>query len=192
MLHALPNVLTSFRLAAAPGVAFAFAALQRPEADLAAFVLFAAASATDWLDGRLARGLGAVSAYGRMMDPIADKAMVMIALAALLMLSGPDWTILVPAALIMLREVAVSGLREFLAGRVEAPVTLLAKWKTAAQMVAIGALLLAGWAGGDGSGAGGWLGAAGLALLWIAAGLTVWTGVDYFRRALADPAAQEV
>ena len=127
MLHALPNVLTSFRLVAAPGVAFAFVLLPRPTADLAAFALFVLAAATDWLDGRLARGLGAVSAYGRMMDPIADKAMVMIALAALLMLAGPDWLIVVPAALIMLREVAVSGLREFLAGRVEARVTVLAK-----------------------------------------------------------------
>jgi CDP-diacylglycerol--glycerol-3-phosphate 3-phosphatidyltransferase len=220
MVHALPNLLTSFRLVAAPGVALVFAGLPRPTADLIAFGLFVLAAATDWLDGWLARRLGAISAYGRMMDPIADKAMVMIALAVLMMLTGPNPLMIVPAAAIMLREVAVSGLREFLAGRVEAPVTRLAKWKTTVQMIAIGALLLAGWATereallfhqlGPETFFGILEGSApdphglaplraatpvvvtgGFALLWIAAAMTIWTGVGYFRRALAHPAAKE-
>lgn len=180
MASRLPNLLTFLRLAAAPGVALVFVALPRPAADLAAFALFALASVTDWLDGWLARRLDAISALGRMMDPIADKAMVVIALAMLMALAGPTLWLTLPVAAILLREVAVSGLREFLAGRVTVPVTAAAKAKTAAQMVAIGVLLLAGavpvlWTPG-------------LALLWLAAGLTAWTGADYFRRALADPA----
>ena len=186
MLRTLPNLLTGFRLVAAPGVALAFAALPRPEADALAAALFLLAAVTDWADGRLARALGAITPWGRMMDPIADKAMVTIALATLMMLTGPDWRVVVPAAAIMLRETAVSGLREFLAGRVEAPVTRLAKWKTAVQMAALFALLLAGAAGPAPL-----LSGLGLAALWLAAALTVWTGADYFRRALADPAAKE-
>lgn len=214
---AIPNLLTFARLAAAPAVALAFALLDRPAADLAALALFALASATDWLDGALARRWGVESAVGRMMDPIADKAMVTIALACVLAASGPNWLILLPAAAILFREVAVSGLREFLAGRVAVPVSRLAKWKTGAQMTAIAVLLAAGWAeartgmlhddltprgfaavmGGEApdevalrltAAAAPALAAAGIALLWAAAALTAVTGLDYFRRALADPA----
>jgi CDP-diacylglycerol--glycerol-3-phosphate 3-phosphatidyltransferase len=202
----LPNVLTVFRLLAAPGVALVFALLPRPGADLAALILFVGASVTDWLDGYLARKWEQTSPFGRMLDPIADKAMVMTALAVLLMLSGPETLVIVPAAVILLREVAVSGLREFLAGRVSVPVTTLAKWKTTTQMVAIAALLLAGFAGAAGeaptvmAGAepvnpdGGWaaaapvIEAAGLVLLWVAAVMTAITGWDYFRRGLSSPA----
>lgn len=199
----LPNLLTLFRLLAAPGVALAFALLPRPGADAVALVLFVAASATDWLDGFLARRWDQVSAFGRMLDPIADKAMVTIALAALLMLSGPDPWLVIPAAAIFLREAAVSGLREHLAGRVVIHVTPLAKWKTAAQMTAIAALLLAGLgqaalAGGAEGGLWGAaaqaapaISAAGLVLLWVAGALTAVTGWDYFRRGLASPAMKD-
>lgn len=189
MASRLPNALTFFRLAAAPGVALAFALAPRPLADALAFGLFAAAALTDWLDGWLARRLDAITPIGRMMDPIADKAMVAIALAALLAVHGAAAVLLLPAAAILFREVAVSGLREFLAGRLVVPVTFAAKAKTTAQMLAIGALLLAGAFGGalDPGGPGAYLWGAGLAALWAAAAMTVWTGWDYFRRALADP-----
>lgn len=182
----LPNALTLFRLAAAPGVAVAFAVLPRPAADLAAFALFALAALTDYVDGWLARKLDAITPLGRMMDPIADKAMVAIALATLLAVHGADPWLLLPAAAILFRETAVSGLREFLAGRVVVPVTFAAKAKTTVQMLALGLLLLAGGLGTPGPHP--YLWPAGLFLLLVAAGLTLWTGWDYFRRALADPA----
>jgi CDP-diacylglycerol--glycerol-3-phosphate 3-phosphatidyltransferase len=109
-----------------------------------ALFLFIFASLTDYIDGWLARKWGQISRFGAMLDPIADKAMVVIALAVLLGLHGiSDWT-LIPVAAILFREVFVSGLREFLgetAGLLK--VTPLAKWKTAVQMVAI-SLLFAG------------------------------------------------
>ncbi|MGM0584322.1 MAG: CDP-diacylglycerol--glycerol-3-phosphate 3-phosphatidyltransferase [Pseudomonadota bacterium] len=201
MTLTLPNIFTIFRLVAAPGVALVFAVLPRPDADLAALVLFTAASVTDWLDGWLARRWDQITPFGRMLDPIADKAMVMTALAVLLMLSGPDPWVILPAAAILLREVAVSGLREFLAGRVSVPVTVMAKWKTAAQMTAIALLLLAGLNPGalpppapapyipDGAAEAARL--AGLILLWLAGAMTLITGWDYFRRGLASPAMKE-
>ncbi|MBD3624120.1 MAG: CDP-diacylglycerol--glycerol-3-phosphate 3-phosphatidyltransferase, partial [Rhodobacteraceae bacterium] len=145
MLNTLPNVLTVVRLLAAPAFALVFVVLPRPVADWLALVLFVGAAATDYLDGWLARKWGQVSAFGRMLDPIADKAMVVIALAVLMGLSGLNPWVLIPAAMILFREVFVSGLREFLgadAGKLA--VTKLAKWKTTVQMVAIPLLLLAG------------------------------------------------
>lgn len=177
----IPNILTAARLAAAPGVALAFAAFDRPAADAIACALFVGAAATDWLDGRLARAWGQESAVGRMLDPIADKAIVTIALAALLGVYGLGWALVLPVAIILLRETAVAGLREVLAGSFSLPVTRLAKWKTTAQMVAISLLLGAGAAGA----AEPIVGAAGLAALWLAAVLTAVTGWDYFSRGVA-------
>ncbi len=171
----VPNILTAARLAAAPFVALAFAVFDRPTADLAAFAVFALAAATDWLDGRLARAWGQESAIGRLLDPIADKAIVMIALAAICGAHGLHWSVAVPVAAIILRETAVAGLREALAGRLALPVTRLAKLKTTAQMLAVALLLAAGALGG-------WAVTAGLALLWAAAALTLVTGWDYFSR----------
>ncbi|MAS43575.1 MAG: CDP-diacylglycerol--glycerol-3-phosphate 3-phosphatidyltransferase [Rhodobacteraceae bacterium] len=185
----IPNLLTVFRLLAAPAVALVFVALPRPAADLWALGLFLGASFTDFLDGWLARRFDQQTEFGRMLDPIADKAMVMTALAVVMMLAGPDPWMIPPAAAIFLRETAVSGLREHLAGRVSIPVTKLAKWKTTVQMAAIGVLMGGFWAG-----AGGWpaaagpVGAAGIALLWLAGVLTLLTGWDYFRRGLASHA----
>ena len=182
-LWTIPNILTVARVAAAPAVALAFALLPRPLADWVALVLFVLAASTDYIDGWLARKLNQISPFGRMLDPIADKAMVMIALAVLAALHGPTALVLVPAAAILLRETLVAGLREFLRGAEVLSVTGLAKWKTATQLTAI-ALMLAPLPV-DGLGGPGWLvGWAGLALLWLAAALTVITGWDYGRKAL--------
>ena len=145
MRWTIPNILTVMRLVAAPGVALAFVVFDRPYADWIAFGLFILAALTDYIDGRLARAWQQESNFGRMLDPIADKAMVVIALAVIVGLSGIKPLILVPVAFILLREVFVSGLREFLGAKAgKLKVTYLAKWKTTAQMVAIPVLLLAG------------------------------------------------
>ena len=188
----LPNLLTLSRIAAIPLVV-ALAALRDPGADLAACVLFSLAALTDYFDGRIARERRQISAFGRMLDPIADKLLVG---AALMMLVGLDrmspWG-LYPAIVIMLREILVSGLREYLAAiRIGLPVTPLAKWKTGFQMGALGTLLA-------GDSAAKWLHlsfipvtAIGETMLWVAAALTLWTGWDYLtagvRHASAPPA----
>lgn len=175
----LPNILTVFRLLCAPGVALVFLILPRPLADWMALILFAAASFTDFLDGYLARKWNQMSKFGAMLDPIADKAMVVTAIAVLTMLHGINFMIVIPAALILLRETFVSGLREFLgdtAGTLK--VTKLAKWKTTAQMVAI-AILFAYGATDFAP-----LFTLGLLIFWVAAVLTALTGWDYLTKAM--------
>ena len=146
----IPNILTVMRLVAAPGVAILFLYFQRPVADWFALVLFVSAAITDFLDGYLARLWKQESKFGAMLDPIADKAMVIIALVVIVGLSTADklvmdaW-ILLPATIILFREVFVSGLREFLgdsAGTLK--VTNLAKYKTTVQMIAIAVLFAKG------------------------------------------------
>ena len=184
MLTDLPNVLTLSRIAAIPIIAV-MTALHTPTGHLIACIVFAAAGITDYLDGRLARDRSQTSDVGRMLDPIADKLLVG---AALMLLAGQgrltSWG-LYPAIIILLREILVSGLREYLAGlRVGLPVTALAKWKTGFQMGALGTLL----AGND---------TAilihlsflpvvfiGEAMLWVAAVLTLVTGWDYLKAGL--------
>ncbi len=142
MRWTIPNILTTVRLIAAPALAIVYAVFPHPVSDMIALVLFVLAASTDWLDGYLARRWNQVSRYGAMLDPIADKAMVIIAVAALGGLFEMDPLVLLPAAVILFREVFVSGLREFLgdtAGTLA--VTRLAKWKTAVQMTAVGILL---------------------------------------------------
>ena len=210
----LPNILTVLRLLAAPGVAIMFLYFTRPWADWFALVLFVAAALTDFLDGYLARAWKQESKLGAMLDPIADKAMVIIALLVITGFSGMNPWILLPATLIMFREVFVSGLREFLgdtAGTLK--VTNLAKWKTTMQMVAIAVLfstgafehyfgmqsfgmdneIIAGVLSGDIPDELGliwkyngmiWSWYIGISLLWVAAVLTVVTGWDYFRKAM--------
>ena len=141
MLTDLPNLLTLSRIAAIP-VLVVLTALHTPTGDLAALLVFALAGITDYLDGRLARDRRQTSDVGRMLDPIADKLLVG---AALMLLAGQSrlsvWG-LYPAIIILLREILVSGLREYLAGlRVGLPVTSLAKWKTGFQMGALGTLI---------------------------------------------------
>jgi cardiolipin synthase (CMP-forming) len=191
MLTDLPNVLTLSRIAAIPLLVL-LVALHEPVWDLAACVVFSAAAVTDYFDGYLARERRQLSDFGRMLDPIADKLLVG---ATLMLLAGQErvtaWG-LYPAIVILLREILVSGLREYLAGlRIGLPVTKLAKWKTGFQMGALGTLLA-----GDTSA---WLlglpflpvQAIGEAMLWVAAALTLVTGWDYLvaglRHANAPP-----
>ncbi len=143
MKWSIPNTLTVMRLLAAPGVPLMFLYFQRPWADWFALTLFVGAAITDWFDGYLARLWKQESKFGTMLDPIADKAMVVIAILVLTGYSGMNPWLILPATVILFREVFVSGLREFLgvkAGLLK--VTKLAKWKTTAQMVAIAVLFL--------------------------------------------------
>jgi cardiolipin synthase (CMP-forming) len=173
----LPNILTLSRIVMVPLLA---GFLWWPEWEAGygiAFALYCLMGITDYFDGYLARAQGTVSKLGVFLDPIADK--IMIA-AVILMLAGKqvivDWH-LIAALVILVREIAVSGLREFLGGiQVSVPVSQLAKWKTTLQLLALGGLILAralpGWE---------WLLTASLVALWGAAALTVITGWDYLR-----------
>ncbi len=200
MKWTIPNILTVGRLLAAPGVAVMFLYFNRPFADWFALALFIGAAITDWFDGYLARAWKQESRFGAMLDPIADKAMVVIALVVLTGYSGMNPWLILPSTVILFREVFVSGLREFLGAQASLlKVTKLAKWKTTAQMVAIAILFLgtglayleqgrAPRAGeGDiptGASLADLATHVGLALIWIAAILTAITGWDYFRKAL--------
>ncbi len=141
----LPNILTVFRLLAAPAVPIMFLYFTRPYADWFALALFLGAAMTDFLDGYLARKWNQETKFGRMLDPIADKAMVVIALAVLVALYSLNPWILMPATVIIFREVFISGMREFLGASASLlNVTKLAKWKTTAQMLAIAVLFAKG------------------------------------------------
>ena len=180
----LPNILTVFRIVLVPVFAVAFV-LPGDEARLIAFAVFCIAGLSDALDGFAARKLNAGSDFGRMLDPIADKLLVAAALMMLVGLGRLSALGLYPAIVIMLREILVSGLREYLAElRIGLPVTQLAKWKTGFQMGALGTLLA-----GDSSAR--WLHLSfipvtgiGEIMLWVAAVLTLWTGWDYLMAGL--------
>ena len=179
MLTSLPNILTLSRIAVIPVVVGLFY-VDGPWAAYAACALFSAAGITDWVDGYLARAWQEESVIGKFLDPIADKLLVAAVLMMLVAIGKVEGLVVLAALVILLREVMVSGLREFLAGlRVGVPVSNLAKWKTAIQMVAIGVLIV----GDDGPA---WLPTRliGEAGLWIAAGLTLLTGWDYLRAGL--------
>lgn len=210
----IPNILTVLRLLAAPGLAVMFLYFARPWADWFALVLFLVAAITDFFDGYLARLWKQESRVGAMMDPIADKAMVVIALLVITGYSGMDPWLILPATAIIFREVFVSGLREYLGNTSRLlAVTKLAKWKTTVQMVAISVLFAAMGleyireqaaarnrdliaemqaAGIDrdfnlltvANLGGETVWQIGLALTWLAAALTLWTGWDYLRKAM--------
>ena len=145
MIWNLPNLLTVMRLVAAPGIVIMFLYFSRPLADWIALVLFLVAAISDWFDGYLARRWNQESKFGEMLDPIADKAMVIIALLIITGFSRMNSWVLLPSAMIMFREVFVSGLREFLGKSASLlTVTKLAKWKTALQMIAIATLFSQG------------------------------------------------
>jgi len=174
----LPNILTYGRIVAVPVLAGVLFFGTSDNARWLAFAIFVTACVTDWLDGYLARIWAQQSNLGRMLDPIADKLLVG---ATLLMLvyAGTigGWSIWA-ALIILAREILVSGLREFLAElNVKVHVTQLAKWKTAMQFIAL-AMLLAGPAA-EAVLPGTTI--AGVALLWIAALLTLVTGYDYLK-----------
>jgi cardiolipin synthase len=173
----LPNILTLSRIVTVPLLA---AFLWWPEwrtGYAIAFAIYCLMGITDYFDGYLARAQGTVSKLGVFLDPIADKIMVA---AVILMLVGKGVVAdyhLIAALIILLREITVSGLREFLAQlQVSVPVSQLAKWKTTLQLVAFGALIL-GQAVPDYP----WVAAIGLITLWSAAVLTAITGWDYLR-----------
>jgi len=194
-MFTVPNILTLMRIALVPVFALAFV-LPGDAARITSFVIFCVAGISDALDGLAARKLNAGSDFGRMLDPIADKILVAVALMMLvaegsirqfnLTMSLASLLRLVPALIILTREILVSGLREFLAGaKVSVPVTVFAKFKTAIQMVAIGAMILTPLADK-------YLpdiqalsyAAFAYVLLWVAAALTVYTGWVYFRAGL--------
>jgi cardiolipin synthase (CMP-forming) len=210
----LPNILTVLRLLAAPALVAVYELLPRPYADWCALGLFVSAALTDYLDGYLARRWKQVSNFGKMLDPIADKAMTIIALVMLAILLQGISLYVVPAMIIIFREIFISGLREFLGSKSAGlAVTKLAKWKTMSQMVAVSVLfahllfehyyVILSFAMEQeqvsaiiNDGAEDifgllwkyqWWGLSyniGIALLWIAAALTVITGFDYFRKSL--------
>lgn len=214
MFWNLPNTLTVLRLLAAILLPLAFVAFPRPFADMIALGLFVTASITDWLDGVIARRWQLESKIGAMLDPIADKAMVIITLMMLAALYGISPLIIIPSVVIFFREIFVSGLREFLGQKAGGlTVTNLAKWKTTVQMLAIILLLALGIAEHyfgmlsygmsyelvndilDGTVpdelslrsyyyASQFCWSAGIVLLWLSAVMTLLSGLDYFRKAL--------
>jgi cardiolipin synthase len=178
----VPNLLTYGRIAAVPVVVACFTLPGLPSngSRWVALVIFIAAAITDFLDGYLARAWQQQSSLGRMLDPIADKLLVSACL--LVLVAEPEHTLggadIIAAVIILSREILVSGLREYLAElRVGVPVTWLAKWKTAAQLVAVSFLII----GPAGDLILPFTTLVGRLLLWISAILTLYTGYDYFR-----------
>jgi cardiolipin synthase len=172
----IANILTLSRIAAIP-VIVGLLFLDQKFWHWVSVTLFITAGITDFLDGYLARRMSKVSALGRFLDPIADKLVVAATLMVLVAAKHIEGWAVLAALIILCREILVSGLREYLAElRVGVPVTLAAKWKTTAQLVAIG-FLIVGNAGPS------WLHVTlvGEILLWSAAILTLWTGYDYMR-----------
>jgi CDP-diacylglycerol--glycerol-3-phosphate 3-phosphatidyltransferase/cardiolipin synthase len=187
----LPNLLTLSRIVTVPLLA---GLLWWPEWHTGytiGFAVYALMGVTDYFDGYLARAQGTVSKLGIFLDPIADKIMVaavILVLTAQGVLTGPyvgDLHV-IAGLIILIREIAVSGLREFLGGiQVSVPVSKLAKWKTTSQIVALGALILGeaapGWTMMIGNLEANVPHTVGLITLWTAAALTVITGWDYLR-----------
>ena len=178
----LPNLLTLSRIVAVPLLVFLLWQ-PRPFDYAITFVLYCVVGITDYFDGYLARAQGRISRLGQFLDPIADKIMVGAVLVMLISSrkANPMPEIaglhIIPALVILLREIIVSGLREFLAElRVSIPVSALAKWKTAFQMIALGALILGGAVPEMP-----WVHTVGIVCLWLAAALTLVTGYDYLR-----------
>ncbi|MBU4434973.1 MAG: CDP-diacylglycerol--glycerol-3-phosphate 3-phosphatidyltransferase [bacterium] len=197
----LPNILTASRLVlalfmfvalaaaagAVPWLSERLTAQDQLRLERWAFWAFVVAAVTDFFDGWLARKLNAVTVWGAILDPIGDKILVCGALLGLMAL-GPNAMIVLPAGLILFREFAVSALREVGAGKgLKLPVTLLAKWKTTLQLVAIGAeMVLTSWSAFGLPDTPDVVGPATLAihgLLWVAAIITLITGAQYWEAA---------
>ena len=187
LVYNLPNILTISRIAVIPLI-FVSIYIHSFTWAMIAGALFIAASITDYLDGYLARAWNETSAFGRLLDPIADKLLVATALVVIITKTyKPDGgsvelhyytcnATIVAAFVILCREILVSGLREFLREvNVGMPVTRLAKWKTGFQMTALSMMLLKGFF---------YWGGIGEFLLWIAGGLTFITGYQYFQKSL--------
>lgn len=168
----LPNLLTIGRILAIPVICWLLVA-GGDALRWTAFVLYVVAAATDWLDGYLARRMNLASPLGRMLDPIADKLLVAALLIVFAYTRDFSALDLIPAVAMMIREILVSGLREFLGPRnVVVHVTALAKWKTTVQLVALAVIMLEALVPG--------LGLLSDLVFWAAGLLTVWTGAQYF------------
>lgn len=192
----LPNILTLSRILAVPLLGFFLWWPEWKLGFLIGFLLYGLIAITDFFDGYLARAQGTVSKLGQFLDPIADKIMVasvILILTAQGYLRGPyvgDMHV-IAGAIILIREIAVSGLREFLGGvQISMPVSKLAKWKTTFQLISLAALILGGAVHGQpcqtlgpdcGTFADNWIHVIGLSTLWAAAVLTCITGWDYLR-----------
>jgi cardiolipin synthase len=174
-LTSIPNLITYARIVAIPVICWLLT-IPSPTARWIALILYVAAALSDFVDGYLARKLNQGSALGRMLDPIADKLLVNALLIVLAFTGDFDGWDLIPAIAIMLRETLVPGLREYLGNaRVEVRVTTLAKWKTTTQLIALAVVIFAGLFPG--------LALIADIILWLAAALTVVTGVQYFASA---------
>jgi len=179
MLTSLPNILTLSRIAIIP-VLLVMLYFDTPLLRWLTLAGYTAACLTDFLDGYLARHMNDISALGRFLDPIADKLLVASLIVMLVETEQIDGLVVIPAIVILCREILVSGLREYLAEiKVPMPVSYLAKWKTVIQMVALG-FLIVGTAGPDVLPTRG-IGEVGL---WLAGALTFITGYDYLARGL--------
>lgn len=183
MYRYIPNILTILRLVAAPIVALILIFTTDSLWSLIALLIYSIASATDWLDGYLARRWEIVSNFGRMLDPIADKLMVIVLLMALMGTAIGDIWLAIPALIIVTREIMVSGLREFMAKHdFIMHVTFAAKLKTTIQLIAIGFLI-----GAFIFTPNGWefqlCYQIGMIGLWFAAIITAQTGIAYYKAA---------
>lgn len=179
-MYSLPNILTLSRIVVIPVIFLSMYIHSAFWAMLAA-VLFIVAAITDYFDGYLARSRNETSAFGRLLDPIADKLLVVSALAVILANNMVSPISYIPVVVILCREILVSGLREFLAEvRVGLPVTRLAKWKTAFQMTAL-SLIMVGYC----------FHTLGVILLWVAGVLTFITGYQYFQKSIGYIKAED-
>ena len=179
MFHSLANKLTLSRIIIIP-VILLLLAIPHGWAAWLAVVWFTAAGVTDWLDGYVARRDNEITTIGEFLDPIADKLLVASVLLLLVYNQQISGISVLPAAIILLREVAVSGLREFLAGlRVSVPVSRLAKWKTTIQLLALGFLIVGHYAPDSIPATS--IGDFGL---WVAGAITLITAWDYWRASL--------
>lgn len=173
----LSNRITAFRILFVPLFVIAFY-LPEPISYYSTAIIFAIAGWSDWFDGYLARTRNEVTAFGRFLDPVADKLLVTVALI-LLIEGGYANTVLV--LIIVCREIVVSALREWLAERgTIVHVSPIGKWKTVIQMCAIEGLLIHvdvwGFPMHD----------AGTVLLWLATFLSIWSGFEYMKGAIPE------
>jgi cardiolipin synthase len=172
-LTLVPNIITIARIAAIVPIV-ALIVLDQPVARSVALGLYIAAAISDWVDGYLARAWNQYSDLGRMLDPIADKILVIILIAVLAWDRSLSALDLIPAVAILFRETFIPGLREFLGNKtVVLPVSQLAKWKTTIQLVALAVIIAEPIVPG--------LGLVSDAILWIAGAITLWTGWAYLR-----------
>lgn len=179
----IPNMLTIGRVFAVPLLVSSLFFIEGNLGRSVAFGIFIVAAASDFLDGYLARAWQQQSAFGKMLDPIADKLLVGASVLMLVYDNTLSGTAIWAALIILCREILVSGLREFLAElQVKLHVTWLSKWKTILQLVAIGLLIIGPASGALSEG----INDLGLALLWVAAFITLWTGYGYTVAAVSE------